>query len=66
MCVFTLGVSSPAATRKAWKSDHMRVYCLRVEGLKPWTNLAAAEVASWAAGPLTSENRLQLVKHYIT
>ena len=56
MCVFTCEVSSPAATLKASKSDHILVYCLKVTGLKPCTILSAAEVASWAAGPGKSEN----------
>ena len=48
-------MSSPAATWKARKSFHILVYCLSVAGLKPEANLAAAEVASWAAPGGTSE-----------
>ena len=40
------------------------MYCLRVLGLKPWTILSAAEVASWAAGEGKSEKYITGVELY--
>ena len=48
---------------KAMKSMHILRYCLKVEGLKPDKSLSTAEVASWAALPISSTT--QKIQLYI-